>query len=90
MWVARELNLIIGLYILQYNNNMTGKKMITDRSIKSKGTNIIVLRWSYNVAIKNRNQIRNNVKLNVVFIKMDELTISYVTKVPICCWKANI
>lgn len=67
-----------------------GKKMITDRSIKSKGTNIIVLRWSYNIAIKNRNQIRNNVRLNVVFIEMDELTISYVTKVPICCWKANI
>lgn len=32
---------------------------------------------------KIRNQIRNNVKLNVVFVQIGKLMISWVTKVPI-------
>lgn len=38
---------------------------------------------------KIRNQIRNNVKSNVVFIQIGELMISWVTKVPIGCWKTQ-
>ena len=53
---------------------MTGEKMLTGRSIKSKDTTI--QGQSYKSAIKKWNKIRNNVKPNEVFVKTDELTIS--------------
>ena len=55
---------------------MIGEKMLTGRSIKSKDTNTTIQGQSYKIAIKKWNKIRNNIKLNEVFVKTDELTIS--------------
>ena len=41
--------------------------MLTGRSIKSKDTNTTIQRWSYKIAIKKWNKIRNNIKLNEVW-----------------------
>lgn len=35
-WEARQLNLITGQFILQYNNKIMRNKVITGRSIKFK------------------------------------------------------